>query len=172
MGRYLCLEPILPVATPVAGLWRSTCKPYAQEIKSGSVTITGDFWQPFCVGENNGGLKARPRKTTIARGRQYYYSTQLGQWSCARPTELPWSDVRDTYASSRHFLLAQKSARKITENRDTAPLTLTSGLLASLWGRCFEFFQECLTVFSCTQSSHNSTCIITQNAFATYWCRK
>ena len=28
MGRYLCLEPILPVARPVAGLWRSTCKPY------------------------------------------------------------------------------------------------------------------------------------------------
>ena len=28
MGCYLCLEPILPVATPVAGLWRSTCKPY------------------------------------------------------------------------------------------------------------------------------------------------
>ena len=29
MGRCLCLEPILPVATPVAGLWRSTCKPYS-----------------------------------------------------------------------------------------------------------------------------------------------
>ena len=28
MGRYLCLEPILPVATSVAALWRSTCKPY------------------------------------------------------------------------------------------------------------------------------------------------
>ena len=28
MGRCLCLEPILPVATPVATLWRSTCKPY------------------------------------------------------------------------------------------------------------------------------------------------
>ena len=28
MGRCLCLEPILPVATPVAALWRSTCKPY------------------------------------------------------------------------------------------------------------------------------------------------
>ena len=27
MGRYLCLEPILPVATAVAGLWRSTCNP-------------------------------------------------------------------------------------------------------------------------------------------------
>ena len=29
MGRCLCLEPILPVATPVAALWRSTCKPYS-----------------------------------------------------------------------------------------------------------------------------------------------
>ena len=26
MGRYLYLEPILPVATPIAALWRSTCK--------------------------------------------------------------------------------------------------------------------------------------------------
>ena len=33
MGRYLCLEPILPVATPVAGLWRSTCKPYLVQCK-------------------------------------------------------------------------------------------------------------------------------------------
>ena len=30
-GRYLCLEPILPVATPVAGLWRSTCKHYGYQ---------------------------------------------------------------------------------------------------------------------------------------------
>ena len=28
MRSYLCLEPILPVATPVAALWPSTCKPY------------------------------------------------------------------------------------------------------------------------------------------------
>ena len=28
MGCYLCLEPILLVATLVAALWRSTCKPY------------------------------------------------------------------------------------------------------------------------------------------------
>ena len=28
MERCLCLEPILPVDTPVAGLWHSTCKPY------------------------------------------------------------------------------------------------------------------------------------------------
>ena len=33
------------------------------------------------------------------------------------------SDVRDTCASNRHFLLAQK-AQKITEYRDTAPLNL------------------------------------------------
>ena len=34
MGRYLCLEPILPVATPVAALWRSTCKPYWTSFES------------------------------------------------------------------------------------------------------------------------------------------
>ena len=28
MERYLCLDPILPVATPVAALWRSTWKRY------------------------------------------------------------------------------------------------------------------------------------------------
>ena len=38
-------------------------------LKSGSVTVIGDFWQPFCVGKNNGGHKGRPRKTTIARGK-------------------------------------------------------------------------------------------------------
>ena len=36
MGRYLCLEPILPVATPVVALWRSTCKPYSPVMVSGS----------------------------------------------------------------------------------------------------------------------------------------
>ena len=35
--------------------------------QSGSVTIIGDSWQPFCVGKSNGGHKARPRKTTNAR---------------------------------------------------------------------------------------------------------
>ena len=38
MGRHLCLEPILPVATPVAGLRRSTCKPYASP-----------KWWPLCM---------------------------------------------------------------------------------------------------------------------------
>ena len=31
MGLYLCFEPILPVATPVVGLWRCTCKPYNKQ---------------------------------------------------------------------------------------------------------------------------------------------
>ena len=41
MGRYLCLEPILPVATPVAGLWRSTCKPIHCSLSSWSVWYVG-----------------------------------------------------------------------------------------------------------------------------------
>ena len=40
MGRCLCLEPILPVATPVAGLWRSTCKPYAALTGQVQVLVT------------------------------------------------------------------------------------------------------------------------------------
>ena len=39
----------------------------------------------------------------------------------ARPRGRSSFHVRDTCASNRHFLLAQKSA-KITEYRDTAPL--------------------------------------------------
>ena len=30
----VCLEPILPVATPVGGLWRSTCKRYAEHAET------------------------------------------------------------------------------------------------------------------------------------------
>ena len=78
------------------------------------------FWQQFCVGENNGGHKARPWKTTICQGKQQAWAVKL----FARLTELSWSDVRDTCASSRHYFLAQKSTKKITEYRDTAPLTL------------------------------------------------
>ena len=38
------------------------------------------------------------------------------------------SDVRDTCASNRHFLLAPKST-KITEYRDTAPFTLLDAIV-------------------------------------------
>ena len=44
MGRCLCLEPILPVATPVAALWRSTCmlacKPYRGHVLTSAAKIT------------------------------------------------------------------------------------------------------------------------------------
>ena len=42
MGRYLCLEPILPVATPVAGLWRSACKPSGVAETSGKKSICSE----------------------------------------------------------------------------------------------------------------------------------
>ena len=68
------------------------------------------FWQQFCVGENNGGHKARLRKTTIARGKRHLRDSAFAVKLFARLTELLWSDVRDTCVSSRHFLPAQKSA--------------------------------------------------------------
>ena len=43
MGRNLCLEPILPVAMPVAGLWRSTCKPYIGTLWCGERPFTGSW---------------------------------------------------------------------------------------------------------------------------------
>ena len=76
------------------------------------------FWQPFCVGKNNGGHKARPRKTTIARG-NYICSTQLGRWSCSRdwPSWCP-RHLREQLP----FFARAKKAQKNTEYRDTASL--------------------------------------------------
>ena len=42
MGRCLCLEPILPVATP---LWRSTCKPYKHRLSFGWTKLN---YPPAC----------------------------------------------------------------------------------------------------------------------------
>ena len=39
---------------------------------SGSVTIISDFWQPFCVGKNNGGHKGMSRKTTFSRKKKRF----------------------------------------------------------------------------------------------------
>ena len=88
---------------------------------SGTVTIIGDFWQPFCVGKNNGGHKARPRKTTIARTKRRLLNSAWAAKLFARLTELACSDVRDTCASSHHFLLTQKK-RKKSLNIVTLPL--------------------------------------------------
>ena len=53
MGRYLCLEPILPVATPVATLWRSTCKPYGHCSAVSMVCMQRTWWKG--EGEVGGG---------------------------------------------------------------------------------------------------------------------
>ena len=55
---------------------------------------------------------------TIAREKRHLLDSAWTVKLFARLIDLSWSDVRDTCASSRHFLLAQK----ITEYRDTAPL--------------------------------------------------
>ena len=48
------------------------CEKNFSQVSSGSVTIIGDFWQPFFVGKNNGGHKVRPRKKTIARAKRHF----------------------------------------------------------------------------------------------------
>ena len=73
------------------------------------------------MGKNNGGHKGGPRKTTFSRQKRFLLNSSRAVKLFARLTELSWSDVRDTCASSRHFLLVQK-AQNITEYRDTAPL--------------------------------------------------
>ena len=84
---------------------------------SGSVTIISDFWQPFCVGKNNGGHKARLRKTNCLR------KTTFARLSRGSETvrAADGADVRDTCASSSLVLLVPKKTQKITEYRDPAP---------------------------------------------------
>ena len=106
---------------------------FLQRSWSGSVTIIGDFWQPFCVGKNNGGHKARTRKMTIAREKRHLLDSAWAGKLFARLTELSESDINDTCASSRHFLLAQKKAQKITENCDTAPLKNRGVYVQTTW---------------------------------------
>ena len=61
MGRYLCLEPILAVATPVAALWHSTCKPYdvMQHVSTPFPAIPGSnsTWTFGCIGQKSEGLR-------------------------------------------------------------------------------------------------------------------
>ena len=83
-------------------------------LKSGSVTIIGDFWQPFCVGKNNGGHKGRPRKTT----KMTFAAHGLGS-EAVRAADR--ADIRDTCASSSHFFARAKKCKK-SLNIVTLPL--------------------------------------------------
>ena len=83
--------------------------------------IIGDFWQPFYVGKNNGGHKARPRKTTIARGKLHLLDSAGAVKLFARLTEL----MSATLARAVATFARAKRAQKITEYRDTASLNET-----------------------------------------------
>ena len=81
MGRYLCLEPNLPVATPVAGLWRSTCKPYW---KCGQKLRCGQFrtwpllpWKLnlLRLGEQNGSFGYIRNSAYMTTSRFGFFST-------------------------------------------------------------------------------------------------
>ena len=81
--------------------------------------------------------------TRQGRGKRYLPDLAWAVKLFARLTELSWSDVRDICASSRHCLLAQKKAQKITEYRDTAPLILvcvyvSSAVLRNGLSKCFK----------------------------------
>ena len=76
-------------------------------IYSGSVTISGDFFQPFFfVGKYNGGHHARPRKTTLAQ-------LSLGGEAVRTADRAVMVWCRDTCASSHQFSLAQKKSLNI-----------------------------------------------------------
>ena len=88
--------------------YTQSCQTHTQQnsdsgFQSGSVRII--FVSHFVGGENDGGHKARLRKTVLAQ-------LSLGP-EATRQIELSWSDVRDTCMSSRHFRPCAKSAKSL-----------------------------------------------------------
>ena len=80
MGRCLCLEPILPVATPVAALWRSTCKPYKQMKLSVKSVEKKKNWSHDCI------MWSYYR--TLTRSNWPLLSDRLGIFADERNTEI------------------------------------------------------------------------------------
>ena len=70
------------------------------------------------MGKNNGGHKARPQKTTIARGKLHLLDSAGAVKLFARLTEL----MSETLARAVAIFCSRKKAQKITEYRDTASL--------------------------------------------------
>ena len=75
---------------------------------SSKVTIIGDFFSHF-VGGGGGGIMAATRQD---RGKRHLLGLILADEAVRGLTELSWSDVRCTCASSRHFLLTQRKRKK------------------------------------------------------------
>ena len=69
----------------------------------------------------NGGHKARPRKSTIARRKRHFLDSAWVVKLFTRLTEMSRSDFRDTCVSSRHFS-SRKIKRKKLLNTATLPL--------------------------------------------------
>ena len=72
------------------------------------------------MGKNNGGHKARPRKTTIARGKRPLLDSAGAVKPFARQMEL----ISATFARAVAIFCSRKNSAKITEFRDTAPLRM------------------------------------------------
>ena len=86
--------------------------------------------------------------TRQGRGKRYLLDSAWAVKLFTRLIELSWSDVRDICASSRHCLLTQKKkSAKITEYRDTAPL--------SCWND--SHFQFVVLFFFCSSLEYIST---------------
>ena len=64
------------------------------------------------MGKNNGGTREGRGKRHFLEENDFLLDSSWVVKLFARLTELSWSDVPDTCASSRHFLLARKSAKK------------------------------------------------------------
>ena len=60
--------------------------------------------------------------TRQGRGKRHLLDSSWAAKLFGHLTELSWSDVRDTCASSHHFFLAQKKRKKFTECQYTDPL--------------------------------------------------
>ena len=77
-------------------------------IKAAVSRLSGNFWQPFCVGKNNGDHKGRPRKTTFSRRKRLVF----GRWSSSRGWLSCHGLMSATLARAvAIFLLTQKSAK-------------------------------------------------------------
>ena len=128
MGRYLCLEPILPVATPVAGLWRGTCKPYSCRcwswtLKKGISPCSGlvAWKQKCCLSPSSSEAVRLQLDLSLVHG-TVMSAASVGARLPGRADGRAFrSDVRDTCTSNRHFLLSQKK-RKKSLNIVTLPL--------------------------------------------------
>ena len=105
-------------------------------------TAPPTFWQPFCVGKNNGGHKARLRENdNCLRKTTFTRLSQDGEVVRSADRAVMVRCPRHLREQSPFFARAKK-AQNITENRDTAPLNLQSILHVNVRGAAEVILQE------------------------------